>query len=56
VISTDEGTTGNTYKWDVADEQYLYNWKTKSMEPGFWYRLYAQLDDGNTYSVVVGLR
>ncbi|MCI0557688.1 MAG: PxKF domain-containing protein, partial [Nitrososphaera sp.] len=49
-------TSGSTYRWDDANQQYIYNWSTKGLSAGYWYRVYAKLDDGNTYSVVVGLR
>ncbi|MEK9182573.1 MAG: PxKF domain-containing protein [Patescibacteria group bacterium] len=49
-------TTGNTFKWDSESQQYIYNWSTKGFEPGKEYKLSVQLDDGGTYSVVVGLK
>ena len=50
------GTTGNTYKWDPENQQYIFNWSTKKLKAGYWYEIYAKLDDGNTYSVTIGLR
>ncbi len=55
-VTTTIATAGTTYKWDAAGQQYIYNWNTKGLAAGYWYKVYAQLDDGNTYSVVVGLR
>jgi hypothetical protein len=49
-------TTGNTFRWDAVSQQYIYNWSTKGLASGFWYRIYTKLDDGNTYSVTMGLR
>jgi hypothetical protein len=49
-------TTGNTFRWDAVSQQYIYNWSTKGLDPGFWYRIFAQLDDGYIYSVTIGLR
>lgn len=49
VISTD------SYKWDDSDQQYIYNWSTKGLAAGYWYKIYAKLDDGTIYSVQVGL-
>jgi len=49
-------TLGNTYRWDEASQQYIYNWSTKGLTKGYWYEIYVKLDDGNTYSVVVGLK
>ena len=48
--------TGVIYNWDSKKKQYTYSWSTKGLTAGYWYRAYAQLDDGKTYSVVVGLR
>lgn len=50
------GTSGAVYKWDSIAQQYVYNWSTKGLTAGYWYTLYAKLDDDNTYSVTVGLR
>jgi hypothetical protein len=49
-------TSGSTYGWDPVNQQYIYNWNTKGFDPGYWYTIYAKLDDGNTYSVTIGLR
>jgi len=56
LTNTVAATSGTTYKWDVTAQQYVYNWGTKGLQAGFWYKIYAKLDDGNTYSVTVGLR
>jgi len=50
------GTTGSDFKWDSTSQQYIYNWSTKGLSSGYQYRLSVSLDDGNTYSVTVGLR
>lgn len=50
------GTGGTEYKWDETAQQYIYNWNTKGFAKGYWYEIYAKLDDGSTHSVVVGLR
>jgi triacylglycerol esterase/lipase EstA (alpha/beta hydrolase family) len=49
-------TSGVTYRWDSESGQYIYNWNTKKIAPGYWYEIHAKLDDGNIYSVTVGLR
>ncbi len=49
-------TTGTTFKWDASSQQYSYNWSTKGFTPGYWYRIFAKLDDGTVRSVVVGVR
>lgn len=49
-------STGGAYRWDAASQQYIYNWNTKGFAPGYWYRVFAKLDDGTINSVVIGLR
>jgi hypothetical protein len=47
-------TVGDTYR--VAGGQYIYNWSTKGLPAGFYYRIGVRLDDGSTYTVNIGLR
>jgi hypothetical protein len=54
--SLGSASTGTTYVWDPALQQYTYNWSTKGLTAGYWYRLFAKLEDGTTQSVVVGVR
>jgi hypothetical protein len=49
-------TTGGYYKWDAMAQQYIYNWSTKGLATGKYYRIGVKLDDGMTYSVSIGLR
>lgn len=53
---SDPATSGMTFKWDSASQQYTYNWSTKGLTVGYWYRIYAKLEDGTTQSVVIGVR
>ncbi len=53
---SDIASTGNAFRWDSTAQQYIYNWSTKGLATGYWYKLSAKLDDGKTYSVTVGLR
>ncbi|MEO5635440.1 MAG: PxKF domain-containing protein [Candidatus Paceibacterota bacterium] len=53
-IYNDTGTSGTNFKWDGS--QYIYNWSTKGLAAGYWYKISVILDDGNTHSVTVGLR
>ena len=55
-IYSDPGTSGTAYRWDSASQQYVYNWSTKGLAAGYWYRIFAKLDDGTTQSVIIGLR
>jgi hypothetical protein len=53
---SDPATSGTTFKWDAASQQYIYNWSTKGLATGYWYRIYVKLEDGTMQSVVVGIR
>ncbi len=50
----DTETSGSTYTWNGS--QYQYNWSTKGVTAGFYYRIGVKLDDGQTYYVNIGLR
>jgi hypothetical protein len=52
----DPPTTGGTYRWDSTAQQYIYNWGTAKTAAGTYWRIYAQLDDGTTQYVDLGLR
>jgi hypothetical protein len=51
---SDPGTSGSNYEWDGM--QYHYNWKTKGLAAGYYWRIGVTLDDGQTYYVYIGLR
>ncbi len=53
---SDPGTSGTTFRYDPTAQQYVYNWSTKGLQAGYWYKLSAKLDDGTIRSVVVGIR
>lgn len=53
---SDLATSGTSYRYDATSQQYIYNWSTKGLATGYWYRIHAKLDDGTTESVVVGIR
>ena len=55
-VSTEPTTDGALFRYDEVSKQYIYNWKTKGMTPGYWYRISTQLDDGTIRSVRVGLK
>jgi hypothetical protein len=50
----DAPTSGTTYR--LAGSQYIYNWGTKGIAAGFYWRIGVTLDDGQTYYVTIGLR
>jgi hypothetical protein len=55
-VVTATATTGTNFKWDATSQQYIYNWSTKGLKSGYWYKLSVKLDDGSTYNVKVGLK
>lgn len=55
-VTSLSATTGNTFKWDSLSQQYIYNWSTKGLQSGWWYKISVKLDNGEVYSVTVGLR
>lgn len=48
--------SGSTYRYEITDKQYIYNWSTRDIAPGYWYRIGAKLDDGTVQSVVIGVK
>ena len=44
------------FRYDAASGQYVFNWSTKGLTPGYYYRIGVKLDDGQTYYVNIGLR
>ena len=53
---SDPATAGTLYKWDPTAQQYVYNWSTKGMSSGFYYKIGVKLDDGQTYYTYISLR
>ena len=53
-VFTDQATSGTLYKWDGT--QYHYNWSTKGVTAGFYYKIGVKLDDGQTYYTYISLR
>ena len=53
-VYSDPATSGSTYTW--TGSQYQYNWSTKGVSAGLYYRIGVKLDDGQIYSVNIGLR
>jgi hypothetical protein len=46
--------SSSAYRWDGT--QYQFNWGTSSAARGYYHRIGVRLDDGQTYTVNVGLR
>lgn len=55
-VYTINASSGTNYKWDPVSQQYIYNWSTKGLTAGYWYKIYVKLDDGNTHTVTIGLK
>ena len=55
-IYSNLATSGVNYRYDTTTQQYLYNWSTKGFLAGYWYKIFAKLNDGTTQSVIVGIR
>jgi hypothetical protein len=55
-VYSDPATSGTTFQFDASGQQYQYNWSTKSATAGFYYRVGVKLDDGQTYTVDIGVR
>jgi hypothetical protein len=53
--STSASSSGNQFRYDLVDQQYIYNLSTKPMSKGS-YNLIVKLDDGTTYSVLVSIK
>jgi hypothetical protein len=54
-VYTATADSGSTYKYDATAQQYQYNWQTGKTAGSYW-RIGVTLDDGQTYSVNIGLR
>ena len=55
-LYTDPATSGSLYRWDSMAQQYIYNWSTKGVAGGFYYKIGVTLPDGNTYYTYISLR
>jgi len=52
----DPATSATAYRYDATARQYVYNWSTKSLATGYYYRVGVRLDDGQAYFVTIALR
>ncbi|OGC80734.1 hypothetical protein A2943_02505 [Candidatus Adlerbacteria bacterium RIFCSPLOWO2_01_FULL_51_16] len=55
-VYSDPATTGSSFTWDSTTQQYIYNWSTKGVKAGYWYKIFVKLDDGTTQWTYIGLR
>ena len=54
-LSTSAADTDNLFRYDIINNQYIYNLSTDTMSLGTW-QLKAILDDGKAYSVIISIR
>ena len=54
-VSTSKATEGNLFRYDLADQQYIFNLDTKYMSTGTWV-LKIYLDDGKVHEALILLR
>jgi hypothetical protein len=54
-FSTSGADSGNIFRYDSADKQYIYNLSTSGLSRGTW-QIRVELDDGKSYTVLVSLR
>jgi hypothetical protein len=54
-VSTSAATTGNLFRYDASDDQYIFNLSTKGLSSGT-YLLKITLNDGTTHTVQIGLK
>ena len=54
-ISRSAADTGNIFRYDSENNQYIYNLDTNTMSKGMW-QLKVSLDDGKNYIVLILLR
>ncbi|HWS16343.1 MAG TPA: PxKF domain-containing protein [Candidatus Methylomirabilis sp.] len=47
--------SGNLFRYDPQEDQYIYNLSTKTLSVGNW-KLIVTLDDGSAYDVLIGLK
>lgn len=55
VVAT-TATSGEAYRYDATAQQWIYNWSTKGLTAGYYYRIGILTDDGQVATVVIGLR
>jgi len=53
-VDTPEDPDSQYYRYDEADEQYIFNFSTRDESEGS-YKIYAVPDDGTVHSVTVSL-
>ncbi len=54
-LSTSAADTDNLFRYDIINNQYIYNLSTDAMSTGRW-QLKTRLDDGKIYTVNISIR
>ena len=54
-LSTSNADTGNQFRYDQQNNQYIFNLNTNAMTTGTW-QLKVILDDGQSYAVIISIR
>jgi hypothetical protein len=47
--------SGEVFRFDAAEGQYIYNWSTKGLAPGSW-QISVLMDDGTNRSILLSLK
>lgn len=55
-VSTSAASTGDLFRYDVSANQYIFNLSTKPLASGSKYQITVSLNDGTSYSVIIGLK
>ncbi|MBI4832925.1 MAG: PxKF domain-containing protein, partial [Candidatus Lindowbacteria bacterium] len=54
-VPLSEANTGNLFRYDPDEQQYIYNWSTRDLGPGT-YKLRVNLDDGAIHEALLSLK
>lgn len=54
-VSTSSATEGNLFRYDVIENQYIFNLATKPLSTGTW-QIRIELDDGTSKYAIIGLK
>lgn len=55
-VYTIPATSGNSFRWDATNMQYIYIWSTKEVTGGYYYKIGFITEGGQKNTVNIGLR